>query len=307
MYLGSDVSVTWPRLCPTHERTDVELLRLGQPGHEQPAVRHDGTIHDLRSLTPDVDGRFLADDGVARTRQALAAGLLPALDGGDRLRVGAPVARPGAVLCIGQNYAAHAAESGAAPPEVPILFFKHPNTVVGPYDDVVIPPGAEQVDWEVELAVVIARRAHLLASPEAALEHIAGYAVSNDVSERRYQLQESGGQWSKGKCCPTFNPLGPALVPADDVTDVQALRLWSTVGGEPRQDSTTADMIFDVATIVWQLSQYLALDPGDVVNTGTPEGVALSGRFPYLRAGDTMTMGIDGLGQQTQRLTAHGG
>lgn len=285
----------------------MELLRLGRPGHEQPAVRHDGTVHDLRSLTTDIDGRFLADDGVARIRRALTAGSLPELDGSESLRVGAPVARPGAVLCIGQNYAAHAAESGSAPPEVPILFFKHPNTVVGPFDDVVIPPGAEKVDWEVELAVVIARRAHLLASPEAALEHIAGYTVSNDVSERRYQLEESGGQWSKGKCCPTFNPLGPALVPADDVADVQALRLWSTVGGEPRQDSSTADMTFDVATIVYQLSQYLALDPGDVVNTGTPEGVAMSGRFPYLRAGDTMTMGIDGLGEQTQRLVPQEG
>ena len=285
----------------------MELLRLGEPGREQPAVRHDGTVHDLRSLTADVDGDFLAGDGITRTREALTAGSLPELIGADTLRVGAPVARPGAVLCIGQNYAAHAAESGASPPEVPILFFKHPNTVVGPHDDVVVPPGAEQVDWEVELAVVIGRRAHLLASPEAALEHVAGYTVSNDVSERRYQLQESGGQWSKGKCCPTFNPLGPALVPASDVADVQALRLWSTVGGEPRQDSTTRDMIFDVATIVWHLSQYLALDPGDVINTGTPEGVALSGRFPYLRAGDTMSVGVEGLGEQTQRLVGQDG
>lgn len=210
------------------------------------------------------------------------------------------------MLCIGRNYAAHAAESGAEPPEMPVLYFKHPNTVVGPCDDVVVPPGADQVDWEVELAVVVGPRAHLLGSVEEAVVHVAGYTVSNDVSERRYHLQESGGQWSKGNCCPNFNPLGPSLVPADEVPDVQGLRLWSTVGGEPRQDSSTADMLFDVATIVFHLSQYLALDPGDVINTGTPQGVVLSGRFPYLRAGDTMSVGIDGIGEQTQRLVADG-
>ncbi len=222
------------------------------------------------------------------------------------MRVGAPVAKPGAVLCIGQNYAAHAAESGDAPPEMPVLFFKHPNTVVGPYDDVRIPPGATKVDWEVELAVVIGKRARYLASPVDALDHVAGYTISNDVSERAYQVEQSGGQWSKGKCCETFNPLGPYLVPADEVADMQALRLWSTVNGEPRQDSTTADMIFSVAYLIWHLSQYLVLDPGDIVNTGTPQGVALSGRFPYLTKGDTMRIGIDGVrlaAADTRQLT----
>jgi 2-keto-4-pentenoate hydratase/2-oxohepta-3-ene-1,7-dioic acid hydratase in catechol pathway len=194
------------------------------------------------------------------------------------------------------------AESGSAAPEAPVLFFKHPNTVVGPYDDVRIPPGAATVDWEIELAIVIGRTARYLASPAEALACIAGYTVSNDVSERTYQMEESGGQWSKGKCCETFNPLGPYLVPAAEVPDPQGLRLWSSVNGEPRQDSTTADMIFSVAYLVWDLSQYLVLDPGDVINTGTPEGVALSGRFPYLVSGDTMEVGIDGLGQQRQRL-----
>lgn len=280
----------------------MELLRLGPRGQETPAVRQDGVVLDISSLTPDIDGAFLAADGVSTVRDAVAAGSLPVLAGADDLRVGAPVARPTAVLCIGQNYAAHAAESGSAPPTVPILFFKHPNTVVGPYDDVRVPPGAEKVDWEVELAVVIGSEASYLASPADAARHIAGLTVSNDVSERAFQVEQSGGQWSKGKCCATFNPLGPALVPFDEVADVQDLRLWSTVNGEPRQDSTTADMIFDVATLVHHLSQYLVLSPGDVINTGTPQGVAMSGNFPYLTAGDVMELGVDGLGAQRQRL-----
>ncbi|ALX65880.1 fumarylacetoacetate hydrolase family protein [Microbacterium sp. XT11] len=279
----------------------MELLRLGDAGAETPAVRHDGRVFRLDGLTRDIDGAFLEGGGISRTRAALEAGELPAFEGADDLRVGAPIARPSAVLCIGQNYAAHAAESGDAPPSVPILFHKHPNTVVGPFDDVLMPPGAEKVDWEVELGVVIGKRARYLSSPEEALAHVAGYVVSHDVSERAFQVEQSGGQWSKGKNAETFNPLGPALVPADEV-DPQALRLWSTVNGEARQDSNTADMIFTVAEIVHHLSQYMVLDPGDLINTGTPQGVALSGRFPYLRAGDVVELGIDGLGSQRQRL-----
>ncbi|GAA4985973.1 fumarylacetoacetate hydrolase family protein [Kineococcus glutinatus] len=282
----------------------MHLLRLGPPGREVPAVADSGRTHDLAPVCAevgvrDVDGAFLAAGGVERTSAVLAAGTLPELAGAAGMRVGAPVARPGAVLCIGQNYAAHAAESGAAPPDSPILFLKHPGTVVGPHDDVLIPPGAKKVDWEVELAVVIGRRARYLRSPEEAAAHIAGYAVSNDVSERDYQLAESGGQWSKGKCCETFNPLGPWLVPAEDLpADVQSLGLRSAVNGEPRQDSSTADMVFSAAVLVHHLSQYLVLEPGDVVNTGTPEGVALSGRFPYLGAGDVVEVEVDGLGRQ---------
>ena len=185
-----------------------------------------------------------------------------------------------------------------------MIFFKPPNTVVGPYDEVEIPRGSVRTDWEVELAVVIGRTARYLDSPAQALEHVAGYTVSNDVSERDFQLEHSGGQWSKGKSCATFNPLGPFLVPADEVPDVQALRLRSFVNGEPRQDSRTADMIFSVAQLVYDLSQYLVLDPGDVINTGTPQGVALSGRFPYLRPGDVMEIEIEGLGRQRQALVA---
>jgi 2,4-diketo-3-deoxy-L-fuconate hydrolase len=280
----------------------MQLMRVGPAGHERPAVRDDeGSVYDLSSLTRDVDGPFLADRGIERARDALAARSLPVLRHAG-LRVGAPIARPAAVLCIGQNYAAHAAESGSAVPTEPVLFFKHPNTVVGPDDDVLIPPGASRVDWEVELAVVIGQRADQLDSPEDALRHVAGYAVSNDVSERTYQFERSGGQWSKGKSCKTFNPLGPWLVPADEVPDAQALRLRSWVNGEPRQDSSTADMVFSVAHLVWELSHYLVLEPGDLVNTGTPEGVALSGRYPYLAAGDVVECAIDGLGRQRQVL-----
>lgn len=281
----------------------MELMRLGEPGQEIPVAVQDGKYFDLRSITVDIDGDFLGGGGIAKARAAVESGL-PELEDAASLRVGAPVAKPGAVLCIGQNYAAHAAESGDAPPSVPILFFKHPNTVVGPFDHVVVPPGAEKVDWEVELAVVIGKRASYLASPEEALDYVAGYTVSNDVSERAYQVEHSGGQWSKGKCCATFNPLGPALVPAEEVGDPQKLRLRSSVNGEPRQDSTTADMIFSVAHIVWHLSQYLVLDPGDVINTGTPQGVALSGKFPYLREGDTMEISVEKLGRQEQKLVS---
>lgn len=279
----------------------MQLMRLGPAGQERPFVRDEhGVTRSLSPVTADIDGAFLASGGIARVRAALERGELVAAQT-DGLRVGAPIARPTAVICIGQNYAAHAAESGSAPPEHPVVFLKHPNTVVGPDDVVLLPPGAEKVDWEVELAVVIGGTARYLPSPEAAREVIAGYTVSNDVSERDFQLEVSGGQWSKGKCSETFNPLGPVLVPADEI-DPQKLRLRSFVNAEPRQDSTTADMIFPVLQIVHELSQYMVLEPGDVINTGTPEGVALSGRFPYLQHGDEIVIEIDGLGRQRQRV-----
>lgn len=281
----------------------MKFARLGEPGSEIPVVL-DGDRHlDLRPLTSDVDGRFLADDPVGRTSAAIAEGRLPVLAGADALRVGAPIARPSAVVCIGMNYAAHAAESGSAPPSMPVMFLKTPNTVVGPYDPVTIPRGSEKTDWEVELGIVIGRRAAYLDSPADAAAHIAGFVAANDVSERTFQLEVSGGQWSKGKCAPGFNPTGPWLVTPDEV-DPQALRLRSRVNGEPRQDSSTADMIFPVDHIVWHLSQFLTLEPGDLVLTGTPEGVALSGRFPYLAPGDVVDIEIEGLGAQRQEFTA---
>jgi 2-keto-4-pentenoate hydratase/2-oxohepta-3-ene-1,7-dioic acid hydratase in catechol pathway len=204
-------------------------------------------------------------------------------------------------VCIGLNYAAHAAESGASPPEQPVIFLKTPNTVGGPDDSVAIPRGSTKTDWEVELGVVIGRRASYVESPDRSMDHVAGFVVADDLSERDFQLTVSGGQWSKGKCAPGFSPTGPWLVTPEDV-DHRALRLRSWVNGQPRQDSTTADMIFDVEFIVWHLSQFMALEPGDLVLTGTPEGVALSGRFPYLRAGDVVELEIDGLGRQRHEM-----
>jgi 2-keto-4-pentenoate hydratase/2-oxohepta-3-ene-1,7-dioic acid hydratase in catechol pathway len=276
----------------------VKLMRVGPAGLERPVLFADERYYDLTALTPDIDAPFLGADGLDRVRAARG---LPEVDVAG-LRIGPPVARPGAVLCIGQNYAAHAAESGARPPEQPIIFYKAPNTVVGPYDDVLIPRRSTRTDWEVELAVVIGRRCRYLSSPDEALDHVAGYVTSNDVSERTFQMDDSGGQWSKGKSCETFQPLGPWLVTPDDIDDVQDLRLRSWVNGEPRQDSSTKDMIFTVAHLIWHLSQYTVLDPGDVVNTGTPQGVALSGRFPYLTAGDVVEVEVDGLGRQVNRF-----
>ncbi|MBB2933562.1 2-keto-4-pentenoate hydratase/2-oxohepta-3-ene-1,7-dioic acid hydratase in catechol pathway [Amycolatopsis bartoniae] len=275
----------------------MKLLRVGAPGEERPVLLEDGRYYDLRPLTPDVDGRFLAQDGPRRARIALDSGELPETDVLG-LRIGAPIARPGAVLCIGQNYAAHAAESGAEPPAEPILFHKSPNTVVGPYDEVLIPRGSVKTDWEAELGVVIGKRARYLESLDEARACVAGYVTSNDVSERAFQLGRPGGQWSKGKSCETFNPVGPWFVPAHELPDPQVLELRSWVNGDPRQDSKTSDMIFGVAEIIWHLSQFLVLEPGDLVNTGTPEGVALSGRFDYLRAGDVMEIEVAGLGRQ---------
>jgi 2-keto-4-pentenoate hydratase/2-oxohepta-3-ene-1,7-dioic acid hydratase in catechol pathway len=277
------------------------FLRLGAPGAEVPALLAGDRTYDLRPLTDDVDAGFLAGDGIERARLALAEGRLEELPGAADLRIGAPVARPQAVICIGQNYAAHAAESGSLPPEHPIVFFKHPNTVVGPHDAILRPDGARSLDWEAELGVVIGTAAWQV-DEEDALAHVAGYLVGNDVSERTWQRAESGGQWSKGKTAPTFCPLGPWLVPADEV-DPTALRIWSRVSGDPRQDSSTADMVFPVAALIADLSHYLRLEPGDVLLTGTPEGVAMSGRYPYLVDGDVVEIGVDGLGTQRSVIT----
>lgn len=282
----------------------MKFARLGPVGSETPVVGFDGTWFDISTVADDIDGAFLSSAGIDRVRAALDAGSLPVLPNADELRIGAPIARPSAVICIGMNYAAHAAESGSAPPEIPIMFMKTPNTVVGPNDSVEIPRGSTKTDWEVELGVVIGKRASYLDSPDEAGDYIAGFVTANDVSERTFQLEISGGQWSKGKCAPGFNPTGPWLVTPDEVEHGN-LRLTSFVNGEPRQDSSTADLIFSVEYIIWHLSQYLALEPGDLVLTGTPEGVALSGRFPYLAENDVVEIEIEGLGRQRQVFTAH--
>lgn len=285
----------------------MRLARLGPAGEETPVLLDGEDTFDLSGVTADIDGAFLASDGLERVRAAAAAGQLPPYrPSSDADRIGAPVARPGAVVCIGMNYAAHAAESGAQPPTVPIMFHKAPNTVVGPYDVLQLPPQSRSTDWEVELGVVIGRRTAFLESPDDALAHVAGFVLCNDLSERRHQLELSGGQWSKGKSAPGFCPTGPWLVTTDEV-DHRNLSLRSWVNGEPRQDSTTADMVFSVEHLIWDLSQYLTLEPGDLVLTGTPEGVGLSGRFPYLSEGDVVEIAIEGLGRQRQEVVAFRG
>jgi 2-keto-4-pentenoate hydratase/2-oxohepta-3-ene-1,7-dioic acid hydratase in catechol pathway len=283
----------------------MKLLRVGAPGREIPAVRaDDGRILDISELTADVDGAFLAGDGVDRVRAALGAGTLPEIPNAGELRIGAPVTRPGKVVCIGLNYRDHAEETGAKIPERPVVFLKASYTVVGPNDAVLIPRGSTKTDYEVELAIVIGREARYLESPQAALGHVAGYAISNDVSEREFQTEYSN-QWDLGKSCETFNPLGPWLVTPDEAGDPGELGLRLSVNGERRQDGNTANLIFDVGYVVWYLSQYMLLEPGDVINTGTPAGVAL-GRpdKPYLRAGDVVELEIDGLGTARQEFTA---
>jgi len=276
-------------------------MRIGAFGAERPVLLDNGRYLDLSAVTTDINAQFWAEGGLARVGTALERNALPSLDVAGQ-RIGAPIARPGAVICIGMNYAAHAAETGAQLPEHLVMFYKAPNTVVGPNDDVLLPPGSVKTDWEIELGVVIGRRARYLHSPAEALECVAGYCISNDVSERAFQLEISGGQWSKGKSCETFNPLGPMLLTSDEVSDPQQLRLSTRVNGEARQDSSTSDMAINVASLVWQLSQVTILEPGDLINTGTPQGVAVSGKFPYLKAGDTIEMEIENLGRQHQRV-----
>lgn len=279
----------------------MRFARLGPVGSEIPVVLHDGGAFDLRSIAADIDGAFFAADGIVAVRAALAAGTLPAV-ATEGVRVGAPIARPGKIVCVGLNYSDHAEETGATLPDEPVIFMKDPSTMVGPFDDVLIPRKSVKTDWEVELGVVIGATARYLDSPDDAAAVIAGYAVSHDVSEREFQL-ERGGTWDKGKSCETFNPFGPELVSADEVSDPQALGLRLWVNGVERQNGTTANMAFGVHYIVWYLSQFMVLQPGDVINTGTPAGVAMGieGQ-PYLRAGDVVELEIDGLGRARQTM-----
>ncbi|MER7954520.1 fumarylacetoacetate hydrolase family protein [Streptomyces sp. NPDC096030] len=282
----------------------MKLLRVGPAGAERPALLDgDGTLRDLSALVDDVDGSLLADASTLdRIRAAVGAGVLPALDG-TGLRIGPPVGRIGKVVCIGLNYHGHAAETGAATPAEPVVFLKSADTVVGPDDTVLVPRRSTKTDWEVELAIVIGRTARYLETDEEALAHVAGYAVAHDVSEREFQI-ERGGTWDKGKNCETFNPLGPWLVTADEVPDPQALALRLWVNGELKQDGNTSDQIFGVAEVVRYVSQFMTLYPGDIINTGTPAGVAMGQPEPkpYLRAGDVVELEIEGLGRQRQEL-----
>jgi 2,4-didehydro-3-deoxy-L-rhamnonate hydrolase len=282
------------------------LMRIGPAGSERPVVRVDETRYiDVTDVVGDFDEAFFGNDGLIRLGEVVqersAAGQLREFAGE---RVGAPIARPHQILCIGLNYSDHAAETGAAVPDEPILFTKSPNTLVGPYDDVRIPRGSTKLDWEVELGVVIGERTSYLSSVEDAHAAIAGYLVANDVSERAFQI-ERGGQWTKGKSAETFNPAGPWLVTPDEIDDVGNLRMWLDVSGVRRQDGSTSTMIFDPYFIVYYLSQFLVLEPGDLINTGTPPGVGM-GLQPqvWLKAGDVMELGIEGLGSQRQTVVS---
>jgi 2-keto-4-pentenoate hydratase/2-oxohepta-3-ene-1,7-dioic acid hydratase in catechol pathway len=282
----------------------LKFARLGERGGEIPAVWGDDGWYDLRPITPDIDAAFLSGDGSIRARTGLQHGDLSRIDHADLLRVGPPIARPGKIVCIGLNYRDHAEETNAAVPLEPVVFLKDPATVVGPYDDIMVPRGSIKTDWEVELGVVIGRTARYLGSPDDTPGHIAGYVVSHDVSEREFQL-ERGGQWDKGKSCETFNPLGPWLVTPDEVGEPQSLGLRLDVNGVRRQDGSTANMIFPVQHLIWYLSQFMVLYPGELVNTGTPAGVALGlPDHPYLRAGDIVELTIDGLGSSRQEVRA---
>ena len=276
----------------------MRFARHGEPGHERPIVSgQDGIWRDLSPFAADVTAELLS-----LSEQDLGLPDLPPVESVQRF--GAPLAGIGKIVCIGLNYRDHARETGAAAPSEPIVFLKTPDTVVGPDDEVLIPRNSSKTDWEVELAVVIGATARYLGSPEEALACVGGYAISNDVSEREFQL-ERGGQWDKGKNCETFNPLGPWVRTSDEIPDPRrlGLRLW--VNGKPRQDGTTANMIFDVPYLVWYLSQFMVLRPGDVINTGTPAGVAMGmPDQPYLRPGDVVELEIDSLGRQRQVFAA---
>jgi 2-keto-4-pentenoate hydratase/2-oxohepta-3-ene-1,7-dioic acid hydratase in catechol pathway len=284
----------------------VYLMRIGQPGSEKPIVRlDDETYVDVSDLATDFDEAFFGSGGIERIKpivqQRTDAGQVARFAGE---RIGAPFARPHQILCIGLNYSDHAAETGQTVPDEPILFTKSPNTLIGPNDDVRIPRGSTKTDWEVELGIVIGKRASYLDSPEAAREAIAGFVVVNDVSERAFQMERSG-QWSKGKSAETFNPAGPWLVTPDEIADVNSLGMWLDVSGVRRQTGSTATMVFDAFFIVQYLSQFLVLEPGDLINTGTPPGVGIGFKPPvFLQPGDVMELGIDGLGSQRQNVLA---
>ncbi|MDE3238713.1 MAG: fumarylacetoacetate hydrolase family protein [Paracoccaceae bacterium] len=279
----------------------MKLLRYGPKGAEKPGMLDaDGQIRDLSGVVADIAGEVLTPAGLARLA-GIDPASLPVVPG--PVRYGPCVGSVGKFLCIGLNYSDHAAETGMAIPKEPILFMKANSAICGPDDDVLIPRGSEKTDWEVELGVVIGKRAKYVTEAEA-LSHVAGYCVVNDVSERAFQA-ERGGQWTKGKSCDTFGPIGPWLVTADEVADPQDMSMWLKVNGETRQDGSTRTMIFGVAHLISYLSQFMSLEPGDVITTGTPPGVGMGMKPPtYLKPGDVVELGIKGLGQQRQVMKA---
>ncbi|MBY6137463.1 fumarylacetoacetate hydrolase family protein [Nocardioides marinus] len=279
----------------------MKLLRFGAPGAEKPGLLHtDGRIRDLSGLIDDLSGSHLYPDSLKRLADA-DIDALPLVEGNPRL--GPPIAGTGKFICIGLNYADHAAESGLAVPSEPVVFMKATSAICGANDPIIIPRGSQKTDWEVELAVVIGKPAKYVSEAEA-MDHVAGYAVANDVSERAFQIEREG-QWTKGKSCDNFGQIGPWLVTRDEVADPQNLPMWLKVNGETMQDGSTSTMVYGVAYLVHYLSQFMTLHPGDVISTGTPPGVGMGMKPPrYLKAGDVVELGIEGLGQQRQDVIA---
>jgi 2,4-diketo-3-deoxy-L-fuconate hydrolase len=282
----------------------MKLIRYGQAGREKPGILLDNQRYDVAAFGEDYNEAFFENDGLRRLAAFVNAnaGQLPVV--ADTERLGSPVARPSKIVCIGLNYVDHARETGATPPPEPVLFFKSTTALVGPNDDIIIPRNSVKTDWEVELAVVVGKRASYVEESEAA-GYIAGYALHNDVSEREFQLERSG-TWDKGKGCDTFAPVGPFLATPDEVGDVDNLRLWLTVNGKTMQDGNTSNLIFKIPFLISYLSQFMTLLPGDIISTGTPAGVGLGFNPPvYLQPGDVVELGIDGLGTSRQELKAY--
>jgi 2,4-diketo-3-deoxy-L-fuconate hydrolase len=281
----------------------MKLLRFGEPGTEKPGVLVGNDIVDVSSFGEDFGEKFFGTDGIARLATWLQQHPdLPRVK--QPVRLGAPFERPSKIICIGLNYSDHAKETGAALPKEPIIFFKATTALVGPNDTLVIPRNSTKTDWEVELAVVIGKKATYV-SAEESLNYVAGYCVHNDYSEREFQL-ERGGQWVKGKSCDTFAPMGPYMVTRDEIKDINNVKLWLKVNGKTYQDGTTANMVFNVAFLVSYVSQFMTLLPGDVISTGTPAGVGLGFNPPiYIKPGDVVELGIEGMGEQRQVAKAY--
>jgi 2,4-diketo-3-deoxy-L-fuconate hydrolase len=283
----------------------MKLIRFGHPSQEKPGVLINDKRYDVSGFIPDYNETFFETDGLEKLKSIIEehGTNLPTVDDDERL--GSPVARPSKLLCIGLNYADHAKETGAPMPPEPVLFMKSTTAVVGPFDNVIIPKNSVKTDWEVELAVVISKKASYVEEADAA-NYIAGYVLHNDVSEREFQL-ERNGTWDKGKGCDSFAPLGPFLATADEVADVNNLKLWLNVNGKTMQNGTTANLIFNIPFLISYVSQFMTLLPGDIISTGTPAGVGLGFNPPvYLKPGDIIELGIDGLGTQKQTVKAYG-
>lgn len=285
----------------------MKLIRFGNADQEKPGLLlDDGSMVDASALTADYDEAFFGDDGLAKLKAWADANAASAPKVAEGTRLGAPLARPSKLLCIGLNFSDHAAESGMDIPNEPVLFSKATSAWTGPNDNIIIPKGSEQTDWEVEIAVVISKRANYITEAEAA-DHIAGYVLHNDVSERSFQ-KDRGGQWVKGKSADSFAPVGPFLATQDEIENVDSLGMWLTVNGQKMQDGNTSNLIFNIPHIVSYLSQFMSLLPGDVISTGTPAGVGMGMDPPvYLKPGDVVELGIDGLGTSKQTVVAYQG